>query len=266
MTYKVENKDPFDTEYVVGLLEKERKLVNSIKDFEAKLEDSGKLLNLSQVELEQTQVLITRSEEKFRTCEAEKVDVLNNARRSLQRAQSESNTECSAQTLDLAVANDRITSLETTLAKEREELSDLQEELIATKQLLTQAQNSDNKELVELKALVNKLNRAVNEPIAIDKHYLTARYCSKPKFDGLICVQEFLVRPTFTKTPITKVALKVVNSDGNTVTSGEFTSNQSQLFRLSMGRGKELPSGNYVVLYEVDNQLLRSEDVFLSQE
>ncbi|MDT0594570.1 hypothetical protein [Glaciecola petra] len=266
MTYKVENKDPFDTEYVVGLLEKERKLVNSIKDFEAKLEDSGKLLNLSQIELEQTQALITRSEQKFRTCEAEKVGILDNAKRSLQKVQTESSTECSSQTLDLAVANDRITSLEKTLAKERRDLSDIQEELIATTQLLTQAQNSENKELVELKALVNKLNRAVNEPIAIDKHYLTARYCNKPKFDGLICVQEFLVRPTFTKTPITKVVLKILNSEGSTVASGEFTSNQSQLFRLSMGRGKELASGNYVVIYEVDNQLLRSDGVMLNQE
>ena len=70
-------KDPFDTQYVIGLLEKEEKLLRSIRDFEAKLDSSGDMLSQAQVELEQTQMMITRSEEKYQNCESETISLLN---------------------------------------------------------------------------------------------------------------------------------------------------------------------------------------------
>ena len=257
--------DPFDTNYVINLLENEKRLKNTIRDIESSLVNANKREDIAREQLEQTRLLISKSEQKFQACEVEKIGILNDAKLVANNTNSADLRQCQLQSIELSAAQNRLQTLEQQLSKTGEEYTKTQEELIRVKQLLTQAQDQNNIELESLRLQVAELQQSLIEPISIQTNYLSARYCSKPKFASVICVQEFLVRPSFTKVPITRLGIQVVDAKRNVVAEGEFNSAQSQLYRLTMGRGQEVPSGEYRAIYKVDNQTLRSESVVLSQ-
>lgn len=260
--------DPFDTEYVIGLLQKEEKLAKKVRTLNLELESADEVLVDIQTQLAQTQVLVGRSLQKNRSCEAEKLIIIEDARDQVrEQAKRPSNTpaSCDAEQLEVSIVQAKVASLESLLIEVRDKFTQTQKELLLKNQLLSQIQNRESTQVDALKLENNNLKRALNEPIAIDSHYLSARFCNKPKFDSLICVQELLVRPSFTKPPITRLAIRVFDKSGNVVATGDFKSSQTQLFRLALGRGKELPSGDYMVEYTVDNQTLLSKLVELKQ-
>ena len=263
----IDANDPFDTEYVIGLLQKEEKLVKTVRDLNVQLADSLSQLTNTQTQLEQTQILIGQSIQKYRACEAEKLIIIEDARDQVREQQSRpaSAPVCDAEKLEVSIAQAKVVSLENLVSEIREKFTQTQEELVLKNQLISQIQNKENTELQALKLEIDKLKQVLNEPIALESHYLSARFCSKPKFESLICVEEFLVRPSFTKPPITRLSIKVLDKSGTVVANGEFNSAQSVLYRLSLGRGQELPSGAYMVQYSVDNETLLSPLVELRQ-
>jgi hypothetical protein len=261
--------DPFDTEYVIGLLESEERLSRSVSKLNQQISDLEKRVSQRDTQIEQTQVLVRRSEQKAVSCEREIDILIRTQREQVERSTAQTNSaiasSCDSQDLEVSIARARADSLESLVADIRQKFTQTQEELIQKNQLLSQIQNNDNKELQSLRQQVDTLKRNLNEPISLEKHYLSARYCNKPKFTDLICVQEFLVRPSFTKMPITSLLVKIMDATGTEVATGEFNSAQSQLYRLTLGRGKELKAGDYMVEYKIDNQTLLSEFVELNQ-
>lgn len=261
--------DPFDTEYVIGLLQNEEKFAKNIVQLNARLDAANQQLSQAQVQLEQTRNLIEKSEQKARLCESEKENLIGSSRlqvkQNLPGSSSSAYASCESEILEISIAKAQSASLENLVSELREKFAQTQEELIRKNQLLNQIQNKDDSELEQLRIEVNTLKRALSEPIAIETNFLSARYCSKPRFSSLICVQEFLVRPSFTKSPITRLAIKVLDPNGEVVAQGEFNSAKSQLYRLTMGRGVEVNSGAYKVEYQVDNQTLMSEPAVLEQ-
>lgn len=132
-------------------------------------------------------------------------------------------------------------------------------------QPVVSAQPVNPVELKEAKAEIVRLQTLLNSPIALDKHYLGARFCEKPQADSLICVKDFLIRPDFTKAPVSSVAIRVFDEQGFVQAEGRFTSTSNQLYRLSLGAGKELPAGNFKIEYYVDNQVLTGDPITLTQ-
>lgn len=266
-----ETDDPFDTDYVIGLLENEALITKKMRDLDVRLLSANRRQEASRTQLKQTQLLIITSEQKYNACEVEKQGIINDAKGSVTGFARDSNSilnsskQCRSQAVELSVAQNRAQVLEQQLTTLGAEFTRTQEELILTNQLLGQAQDQNSTELETLRLKVVELENALKEPIRIEKNYLSARYCSKPKFAELICVQEFLVRPSFTKPPITQIGIKIIDANGNVVAEGEYNSAKSQLYRLTMGRGKELPSGLYRVIYSIDNETIRSKGVVLSQ-
>lgn len=252
--------DPFDNDFVFGLIEKEDKLVKSVNKLNAQLNEYSQAAQDAEVQLKQTRLLVTTSERKYLSCESEKQDILSAQR------QVQTGLNCTNNDAELNAATAKITSLNKQLKKLQVEYTQTQEALINAQQLVTQAQNRDNKKFDELNTEIKALKQAIAEPIFVSKHFLSARYCDKPKYEELICVVEFLIRPSFSKPPITRLGIKLLDKEGTTVITQEFDASQSGLYRISMGRGKELPAGKYTVLYSIDNQTIRSPDVILSQD
>jgi hypothetical protein len=260
----VDATEPFDTEYVIGIIEKQEELVKTLSDTKQQLADANEMLVKVQTQLTQTQILANGSAQQFRTCESEKLTIIEDARNQ-QENSNNSIGACDAEQSEVSMGQAKISSLETIIGELREKLVQAEEDLLLKNQLLNQIQNKDNKQVEALQLENNRLEKALNEPIAIASHYIGARYCEKPRFESLICVKELLVRPSFTKPPITKLGIKVFDKSGNIVAKGEFNSSQAQLFSFSMGHGKELPSGDYLVKYTVDNQTLISKLIELKQ-
>jgi hypothetical protein len=71
----IDTDDPFDTEYVISLLQKDEKLVKTVTHLTEQLEESNRRLYNTQTQLEQTQILIGQSIQKNRSCELEKLIV-----------------------------------------------------------------------------------------------------------------------------------------------------------------------------------------------
>ena len=259
--------DPFDTDYVIGILENEVQLKNAVIALENQLLSATRRESSLKNQIEQTQLLINTSEQKYRSCEIEKRGIIADAKQSNKSSVglTDTNKQCSSALVDLSVAQNKIESLQAQASRLGNELTQSQEQLINANQLLAQAQNRDNTELQNLRLRVLELEQAIKEPISIEQNYINARYCTKPRFDSLICVQEFLVRPTFTKVPVNRLQIEVLDPNKEIVAQGEFNSAKSQLYRLTLGRGAELTSGMYQVVYRVDNQTLQSKLLELKQ-
>ncbi len=123
----------------------------------------------------------------------------------------------------------------------------------------------DVQALKEAQQEVARLQQWLQTPIALDKHYLGARYCEKPRREAFICVKEFLIRPNFTKTPVNPLTVRVIDSQGFVQAEGRFEPTNNTLYRLALSRGIEAPAGNYKIEYVVDNQVLTGQLIELYQ-
>lgn len=260
-----EKPDPFDNDYVMGLLQKERNLVMTVEQLNRELNDAEKEQALLQEKLDEAQLLQSSNTLQTQACESNN-DNTTQSQAPGEKAPVAKLETCNAEKIDLNLAEAKIASLEKVIESLRKRLAEAQEESLQKDKLLAQARNQQNSEIEALKSEVDKLKRIISLPIALDKNYLGARYCDKPKFESLICVEEFLVRPSFTKPPITKLGIKIFDKTDTLVAKGEYNSAQNLLYRLSLGRGKELFKGDFTVQYSIDNQVIRSEVVELTQE
>jgi len=265
------DEDPFSSEYVFALIEKEETLQNALKDLNKQLNASGEELFETQMQLQQARVLIDESEQKQQLCETEIKNLQSMlkpvvAKENLNKKEDASEASCEAEKDRLSNSQDTVASLQAKLAETETNHFKLKENFVRMEQLLIQIQNKENSDITELSEQVKVLQRALESPISLKQHYLSARYCNKPKFAQRICATEIMVRPSFTKPPVTRLGITIVDANDNVVIKNEFNSAQNQLYRLSLGRGKELESGNYRAIYTVDNQEIYSDWEKLVQE
>ncbi|MGB3726556.1 MAG: hypothetical protein WA981_12370 [Glaciecola sp.] len=251
---------PFDTEFVYGLMQQEKALLNEKQQLEFELSTTNDLLAGVQTQVLQSQDLILASEAKYRRCESDK-QLLQNQQSFTQTQAS----QCGFEKASLTATQDKLKQVNQQLNKLENDYNQTKEALDKNLILLDQARTASKQQVDDLKQTIVALEKAINAPISLSKHYLSARYCSKPKFDSLICVVEFLVRPSFTKPPITQLKISIVDKNEQVVAEGEYNSAISQLYRLNLRAGEELPAGEYSAIYNIDNQTIRSETVVLSQ-
>jgi hypothetical protein len=111
-------------------------------------------------------------------------------------------------------------------------------------------------QIASLKAEISQLKADIENPIYLKTVYLSGRKCKKPEFEELVCIQEFLVRPQFSKAPTSEVKVTVYSPTMQVLASAYFSSERSQLFRFPLGRGREVLAGEFSASFEVEDQLL----------
>lgn len=253
--------DPFNTEFVLSLIEEAEARSKTIRLLEDNLNNANNNLFETQVQLQQTRILTSQSEQKFQLCQTEL--------RALNQTNTLSNTnsgdKCESQARDLSVSLAKLTELEAQLKQSQKNYIDAQTALTQTQQKLDSMEKKSSNEVSNLKAQVRRLNDVLNKPIFLTKHFMNARYCDKPSYNSRICVTEFMIRPSFSKLPVTNVSVKIIDSDDNVVIVKEFEPFNERLYRIPMGRGVELTSGDYQAVYTVDKQTIFANAVALSQ-
>jgi hypothetical protein len=63
----------------------------------------------------------------------------------------------------------------------------------------------------------------------------------------------------FSKAPTTDVTVTVYAADDKEVSQATFNAKRAQLFRLPLGRGKEVAAGEFRATFEVEGQLIASK-------
>jgi hypothetical protein len=250
----------FDTQFVISLLEERDELQVAIIDLELeqakvleKMAETEELLDLAERE-------ISVRDRQFQRCEVARTDAIQMVNEQ-------------ALKLDRPVAGAAVANCNEQNAKlrfARQELAAAKADLIQLKaqnQSLTQAiadepqQNSEllMQELESLKAENEQLKSDIENPIYLKSVYVAGRKCDQPKFEELVCLTEVLVRPMFSKAPVTDVTVAVYDANDRKVSQASFTAKRAQLFRLPLGRGKEVAAGDFRATFEVEGQILASK-------
>lgn len=254
--------DPFNSEYVFALIDKEERLQKSMVDLSKQLNATSEQLFETQIQLQQTRILTNKSEEKYLQCDA-KLNAIN----SMSSSSATSNdVNCEASSAKLLDSQNSLFTVQQQLSYSENRYFALKEKFVATEQLLKQAQNIENRKVSALEEQLARLTNAINAPISLQQHFLSARYCDKPKYRNRICVIEFMARPSFSKPPVTRLGISIRDINDKIIVENEFNSAQNQLYRINLGRGKELDSGKYRVIYTVDNQTIQADWVNIVQE
>ncbi|MFW8589377.1 hypothetical protein ACOI22_01090 [Glaciecola sp. 2405UD65-10] len=253
--------DPFNTEFVLSLIEEAEARSKTIRLLEDNLNNANNSLFETQVQLQQTRILTSQSEQKFQLCQTE----LRATNQTNTSHSANSAEKCESQARNLSVSSAKLAELETQLKQSQQNYIEAQTALTKTQQKLDSLQKKSANEVSILQAQVSSLNTILNKPIFLTKHFMNARYCDKPSYSSRICVTEFMIRPSFSKLPASEVSVKIIDSNDNIVTEEKFEAFKERLYRIPMGRGVELASGYYSAVYTVDNQTIVAEAVSLSQ-
>jgi uncharacterized protein YdcH (DUF465 family) len=250
----------FDTQFVISLLEERDELQIAVIDMElekdqvaAKIAETEELLSLAERE-------ISVRDRQFQRCEVARTDAIQMV--------NEQALKLDRPVAGVAVANCNESNANLRFA--RQELATAQADLIQLKaqnQSLSQAmanvpeQNTELllEEIEALKSQNQQLKDDIENPIYLKSVYVAGRKCEQPKFEELVCLTEVLVRPMFSKAPTTDVTVTVYAADDKEVSQATFNAKRAQLFRLPLGRGKEVAAGEFRATFEVEGQLIASK-------
>ena len=169
---------------------------------------------------------------------------------------------CEEQTGKLNLARQRLAAAQVDTERYKERIAELEQLLVEASQ---ENDVSDLVEQIEALQLENRSLKAdIEDPIYLKSVYISGRKCQKPDFDELVCIQELLVRPQFSKAPTTDVVVSVYSPDDRKLASASFPSKRAQLFRLPLGRAQEVPAGEFRASFEVEGELLSSQGHIIS--
>ena len=262
--------DPIDINYLLSVLEQKDALASELDKLDEALSSTQQMLNNNANELAQTKLKVTQEREKLETCEIDKVAVIEKSKSQIQNLiDNQSNqkqvSNCDSQIVELSLKDTKIASLQKRVNELQASLAKTESELLGKNQTLDQIYAEQAIEEEGFKTQIENLKQALVTPIRLEKNYIGAKFCEKPSFEARMCVEEFLVRPMFSKPPIGQLSIRVFDPQGDVVASGEFNQDRTQLYRLSLRRAREFSAGMYKVEYRVDNQILLSEANKLSQ-
>lgn len=260
-------KEAFETEFVLDLIDKEKQANETIDDLTAQLEQVKAEIEQVNEDKQSLQASIEQNSNQLLACETQKTQVQQSINTAPPKQVVSNN--CDEVAADLALAKADLSIIEQQNKTLQSQLQRLTEQLKSTEQNLSASQALTQQKqatIDQLNARIKVLENYLSSPIMLDQHYLGARYCTKPKFESLICVVEFLARPSFSKLPVNELEITIRDSKEIIVAQGVFESAQKQMYRLTLGRGKEVTSGDFIVEYKIDNQTLFSEAVSLIQE
>ncbi|GLR69487.1 hypothetical protein [Agaribacter marinus] len=180
---------------------------------------------------------------------------------------------CDAQAKEIAMINEQLKQKDEHFLKVRDENIQLQTQISQLNKALKDEQNkvipssnSDEKVIAQLKERIAKLEADIENPIYLKSVYMTGRKCSNPRFEDIVCIEEFIVRPKFSKAPITDVTVNVYSPENRRVARATFASDRAQLVRLSLGRGRELTAGEYRAEFIVNDETLVSDGHLIARK
>ena len=262
--------DPIDIDYLLSVLEQKDALASELDKLDESLSLTQQTLSNNANELAQTKLKVTQEHEKLETCEIDKAAVIETSKAQIQNLiDNQSNqkqvSNCDSQIVELSLKDTKIASLQKRVNELQISLAKTESELLSKNQTLEQIYAEQAIEADGFKAQIENLKQALVTPIRLEKNYIGAKFCEKPSFESRMCVEEFLVRPMFSKPPIGQLTIRVFDPNSDVVASGEFNQDRTQLYRLSLRRAQELAAGMYKVEYRVDNQVLLSDANELSQ-
>ncbi|WP_395344209.1 hypothetical protein PN836_005360 [Ningiella sp. W23] len=287
----------FDTEFVIDLLAERDSLQEALIDAEILQLEAEKKLGDALIRFADSDVNVELAQQRFERCESARESAqqrsqdlaaqLANSQSTLEqnnrqiiglqddlmaaRAAANSSTETPASEANPAPVVALCDTQEAELAEARQQLARIgvqveqqQDTINELETLLSQASAQDDSEalraeLEELRAIIAQLRSDIENPIYLKTVYLNGKKCDAPPFEELVCVEEFLVRPQFSKAPTSDVTVSVYSPDEQLIASATFSSKRAQLFRLSMNSQRELNAGEFTATFEVEGELLRTD-------
>lgn len=259
----------FDTQFVIGLLEERDELQSALIDAEISVSEvDGKIAELERnlAEMVSEKQYLNRE---FMRCEANRMSAESLVKE--QAAELETVIEnnqpatCDAQVAKVRLARQELANTQVQLQQQRELVSELETKLRVQDEAPSPSSLQLEKEIESLEAQIKQLKNDIENPIYLKSVYISGRKCEKPQFDELVCIQELLVRPQFSKAPTTDVTVTVYSPNDRVLASASFTSKRAQLFRFPLGRGREVIAGEFTATFEVEDQLLRSDGHSITQ-
>ena len=251
----------FDTQFVISLLEERDKLQSSLIDEQMQLVELEKERKVLQADIANLTSGRTSLNQALLKCEEN--FVLSQSIVKEQRAELEvvgdltSSANCDLQSAKLKLARQELAATQVLLDKQKAMVSDLENALEAMSK--NEAAPDLLKRIEDLEQENKQLKADIENPIYLQSVYMSGRKCAKPAFDELVCLQEILLRPMFSKAPTTQVTVRVYAPNGREVSKATFSSKRAQLYRLPLGRGRELLAGEFSATFEVEDELLRTD-------
>lgn len=257
----------FDTQFVIGLLEERDELQSKIIDAEQlELQRQDEMANLEN-EIRALSASQQNSNGDFLRCETNRLAAESLARQQAAQLDIVTNnmtpTNCDAQLAKVRLARQELANTQVQLDQQKELVSQLEARL--TQSIESEPAPDLLRTIEQLQQQVDKLESDINDPIYLKTVYVSGRKCEKPQFDELVCIQELLVRPQFSKAPTTDVTVTVYAPNDRVLASASFSSKRAQLFRFPLGRGKEVLAGEFSATFEVEDQLLQSDGHLITQ-
>ncbi|MFC3120240.1 hypothetical protein [Agaribacter flavus] len=264
----------FETGFVIDLIAERDALKKQLNAAQNESTIASTKATSASLQLEQTQRLILQSEDKYRQCVQEKNNLVTAAakaseeikRQQLAAEQSSASFQaCEVQSREIALFKAQLKQTEEALkqthsqkAQLNNKIFELEKQLNEQLESLTQPQEKNEALISQLKARIAKLEADIENPIYLKSAYLSGKACDNSRFEDLVCIEEFIVRPKFSKAPITEVTVNIYAPDRRRVAQGTFASERTQLVRLPLGRARDLLAGEYSAEFIVNNETLVS--------
>lgn len=259
------NTDVFDTDYVISLLDNNKQLERRAAELASQnkfLEESGDDV---QRQIMQTRAMLDSNLEKLEQCKSDQVAALELAeqqaaqRKRIATSQTYSAEECSDNAVQVNFLTKQMASLkeQLTVANEAARNANTEKQLVQNqvdKLQLEIMAYADEKLLFQ--ETIKQLENDLSSPIYIKQIYTTPTYCQPPRFSELVCVQRLLVRPQFSKKPVTDVQTTLTNPRGKVIGKFSFDASTAKLVNFPFPENSEQPAGEYTVTFAVNQQTL----------
>ncbi|WP_371193401.1 hypothetical protein [Glaciecola sp. SC05] len=259
----------FDTQFVISLLEERDELQSAVIDAEMGDMQYQEQITALESDIKELTASQQNINSEFMRCETNRASAESLARE--QAAQLEiitnsvvSPANCDAQIAKVRLARQELANTQVQLQQQKDMVIELEARSVQSP--IETAPSPDLlRTIEELEAQVSQLKADIENPIYLKTVYISGRKCEKPQFDELVCIQELLVRPQFSKAPTSDVTVTVYSPNNRVLASASFNSKRAQLFRFPLGRGKEVLAGDFSATFEVEDQLLRSDGHTITQ-
>lgn len=259
------NSDVFDTDYVISLLDNNKQLERQVDDLSAQnkfLESSGDDI---QRQAMQASALIDSNLEKLAQCKTDQVASIALAeqqasqRKKIASSQLFNAGECSDNAVQVSFLTKQMASIKEQLTAANQATRDANTD----KQIVQNQLNKANTGLAKfdeekraLQAAIQQLEDDLSLPIYVKQIYTTPSYCQPPRFAELVCVQRLLVRPQFSKKPVTDVQTTLTNPKGKVIGKFSFDASKAKLVNFPFPDDAEQPAGEYTVTFAMNDQTL----------
>ena len=258
----------FDTQFVIDLLEERDDLQERVIDIESTESSRNEQIDRLQNRVKSLTEYQEELNGDFLICESNRILAQALVREQAAELNVVTSTEitpanCDSQNARIRLARQELANAQVQLEQQTELVKELRSELANADE---QNDRRDMERTIEsLKEQVAQLRADIENPIYLKSVYISGRKCQTPQFDELVCLQEVLVRPQFSKAPTSDVVVTVYTPNDRVLASASFESKRAQLFRFPLGRGQEVLAGEFRATFEVEDETLSTDGHIITQ-